>query len=68
MSRELINLAVVVAAPNVMLLACIVINEMVERRAEAKRQCVSRPMAAWVVQKNWRRSEGAKEYVQRRGA
>jgi len=65
MSRELINLAVVVAAPNVMLLACIVINEMVERRAEAKRQCVSRPR---VMPKNWRRSEEAEEYVQRRGA
>jgi hypothetical protein len=65
MSRELINLALVVAAPNVALLACIAINEIVERRAETKRQCVSRPR---VMQKNWRRSEGAKEYVQRGGA
>ena len=66
MSRELINLAVAVAAPNLTLLACIAINEIVERRAEAKRQCISRPIAAWATQKNWRRSEGAKEYVQRR--
>ena len=65
MSRELINLAVVVAAPNVMLLACIAINEIVERRAEAKRQCISRPR---VIPKNWRQSEGAREYVQRRDA
>jgi len=65
MSRELINLAVVVAAPNVALLVCIAINEIAERRAEAKRQCVSRPR---VMPKNWRRSEEAEEYVQRRGA
>lgn len=65
MSGELINLAVVVAAPNLTLLVCMAINEIVERRAEAKRQCISRPIAAWVMPKNWRRSEGAKEYVQR---
>jgi hypothetical protein len=64
MSRELINLALVVAAPNVALLACIAINEIVERRAVAKRQCISRPR----VMPNWHRSERAKEYVQRRGA
>jgi hypothetical protein len=58
MSRELINLAVVVAAPNVALLACMAINEIVERRAVAKRQCIPRPR---VMPKNWRRSEGAKE-------
>ena len=65
MNRELINLALVVAAPNVALLVCIAINEIVERRAEAKRTCISRPR---VMPENWRPPEGAKEYVQRRGA